>query len=157
VTISCNHRHLEVRCTSDLLKTRSSLLNTNQKPQPTEIATLMMRVQPHSLVSRERIIVQTMGTLAICTYLAMPTTAFGADAANGKRLAERWCTSCHIVSSTQREGSTQAPPFSEIAKKQQVNASGLALFLLAPHPKMPDMNLTRLEAADLSAYIVNLK
>ena len=29
----------------------------------------------------------------------------------------------------------------------------LALFLLSPHPKMPDMNLSRNEAADLAAYI----
>ena len=28
-------------------------------------------------------------------------------------------------------------------------------YLLMPHPKMPDMNLTRNEAADLAAYIVS--
>jgi hypothetical protein len=27
-----------------------------------------------------------------------------------------------------------------------------ALFLLNPHPRMPDMNLSRSEAADLAAY-----
>ena len=29
----------------------------------------------------------------------------------------------------------------------------LALFLLEPHPKMPNMNLSRNEANDLAAYI----
>jgi hypothetical protein len=33
----------------------------------------------------------------------------------------------------------------------------LALFLLLPHPKMPDMSLSRSEAADLAAYIVSFK
>ena len=32
-------------------------------------------------------------------------------------------------------------------------AAKLALFLLAPHPRMPDMSLSRSEAADLAAYI----
>jgi hypothetical protein len=32
----------------------------------------------------------------------------------------------------------------------------LAFFLLDPHPKMPDMALTRAEAADLAAYISSL-
>jgi hypothetical protein len=38
-----------------------------------------------------------------------------------------------------------------------LDASKIALFLLNPHPKMPDMSLTRDEAADLAAYIVTLK
>jgi hypothetical protein len=30
------------------------------------------------------------------------------------------------------------------------------MFLLDPHPKMPDMSLTRTEAGDLAAYIASL-
>jgi hypothetical protein len=33
----------------------------------------------------------------------------------------------------------------------------LAFFLLDPHPKMPDMALSRREADDLAAYIEGLK
>jgi hypothetical protein len=33
----------------------------------------------------------------------------------------------------------------------------LAYFLLSPHPRMPDMNLSRSEAADLAAYIARQK
>jgi hypothetical protein len=36
-----------------------------------------------------------------------------------------------------------APPFSAVASKPDLNASTLALFLLHPHPKMPDMGLSR--------------
>jgi hypothetical protein len=36
----------------------------------------------------------------------------------------------------------------------RIDASRLALFLLLPHPKMPDMHRSRSEAADLAAYIV---
>jgi len=91
------------------------------------------------------------------TVLAAPASAWAADAANGKRLAERWCVTCHIVSNQQKSGTTQAPPFSEIAKRPHIDAPMVAFFLMNPHPRMPDMNLSRTEAADLAAYIVSLK
>lgn len=79
--------------------------------------------------------------------------ADAADAENGKRIAERWCIACHAVSGKQKSISTDAPPFSSIASKPAFNASALALFLLDPHPKMPDIGLSRDAAADLAAYI----
>jgi hypothetical protein len=37
------------------------------------------------------------------------------------------------------------------------DAAKIAAFLLEPHPKMPNMSLSRTEAADLAAYIATLK
>jgi hypothetical protein len=51
----------------------------------------------------------------------------------------------------------QAPPFPVIAKKPGFDAARIALFLLDPHPKMPDMGLSRKEVTDLAAYIATLK
>jgi mono/diheme cytochrome c family protein len=86
------------------------------------------------------------------------TPAFAADPTNGRRLAERWCEACHVVTPTQvRAATDQAPPFATIAKTPDFDAAKIALFLLDPHPKMPDMALSRSEAADLAAYIVSLK
>ncbi len=99
----------------------------------------------------------TVALLSLTIFAGLPGAASAADAANGKRLAERWCASCHIVEPTQTQGSTQAPPFSEVAKKPHMDAQMIALFLLNPHPKMPDMNLTRIEASDIAAYIASLK
>lgn len=83
--------------------------------------------------------------------LAAP--AFAADAGQGEVLAKRWCAACHLVAAGQTRGSTQAPPFSEIASRPGFDAAQLALYLLLPHPRMPDMSLSRAEAADLAAYI----
>jgi mono/diheme cytochrome c family protein len=80
--------------------------------------------------------------------------AFAADADNGLRLAQRWCATCHIVSSTQSKGVDTAPSFASIAKRADFGADKLAFFLLDPHPKMPNMALSRSEAQDLAAYIV---
>jgi hypothetical protein len=58
----------------------------------------------------------------------------------------------------QRQSTTdQAPTFASIAKTPGFDAARIALFLLDPHPKMPDMELSRAEAGDLSAYIATLK
>ena len=94
-------------------------------------------------------------TIGLSMFLAAASTtsAFAADARNGETLAKRWCATCHIVASDQQRGSTQSPPFSVIANKPDFNETTLAYFLLTPHPRMPDMNLSRNEAADLAAYI----
>ena len=95
------------------------------------------------------------GLLLLIAVIALPRVAVAADAANGEKLAKRWCAACHVVASDQRHGNTQVAPFSAIAKVPGFDAGMLALYLLTPHPKMPDMNLTRNEAADLAAYIVS--
>jgi mono/diheme cytochrome c family protein len=84
------------------------------------------------------------------------TSALAADAENGMQIARRWCASCHVVTPNQRTAS-EAPPFAAIAKRPDFDASKVAFFLLNPHPKMPDMSLTRNEATDLAAYIASLK
>ena len=96
----------------------------------------------------------------IVTAVLAITPAFGADPENGQRLAHRWCEACHVVvvSAAQRRSTTdQAPPFASIAKTPGFDAAKIALFLLDPHPKMPDMGLSRKEAEDLAAYIATLK
>jgi mono/diheme cytochrome c family protein len=85
--------------------------------------------------------------------VASPQCSVAANARKGETLAQRWCASCHIISSDQIQGTTQAPPFSAIAGKTDFNETMLAYFLLTPHPRMPDISLSRSEAEDLAAYI----
>lgn len=87
----------------------------------------------------------------------LPQSGIAADAYNGAGLAHRWCEACHVVAATQTRTSTDgAPPFATVAAQTNFDAAKIALFLLDPHPKMPDMSLTRTEAADLAAYIGSL-
>lgn len=83
--------------------------------------------------------------------------ALSADASHGRQLARRWCISCHVVAPNQRQSTTEAPPFATIARRPDFDAKNLTMFLLNPHPKMPNMSLTRVEAADLVAYIGSLR
>jgi mono/diheme cytochrome c family protein len=80
-----------------------------------------------------------------------------ADARHGFALATRWCASCHLVAPDQKTASADVPPFATIANSPNFNARALAYFLLDPHPKMPDMGLSRQAASDIAAYIETLK
>jgi mono/diheme cytochrome c family protein len=95
-----------------------------------------------------------LAALALLPALARPAPA--ADAVHGEQLARRWCASCHIVASDQTRGADNAPPFATIAKRPGFDADKIARFLMNPHPKMPDMHLSRNEARDLGAYIASL-
>jgi mono/diheme cytochrome c family protein len=99
----------------------------------------------------------TMLAFLIAAAVLDSSAGFAADAIHGRQLARRWCISCHLVVSNQRQATTDAPPFATIANRPDFNANRLATFLLDPHPKMPNMSLTRTEAADLAAYIGSLK
>ncbi|WP_246738719.1 cytochrome c [Bradyrhizobium sp. CCBAU 051011] len=85
------------------------------------------------------------------------STAMAADADHGAELANRWCASCHVVGSEQKQASADVPPFSAIAQKSDFSAEKLAFFLLEPHPKMPNFPLSRNEAGDIAAYIGSLR
>jgi mono/diheme cytochrome c family protein len=96
------------------------------------------------------------GLLAILAGVAMADAARAADAYNGGQIARRWCEPCHVVAGDQRGTTGEAPPFASIATRPGFDAGQLAVFLLDPHPKMPNMSLTRIEAGDLAAYIASL-
>ena len=91
--------------------------------------------------------------VSAATWLALASPSVAADASQGEQLARRWCASCHVVAGDQRQATQEAPPFATIARTPGFDANRLAFFLLNPHPKMPDMSLTRSEAGDLAAYI----
>jgi mono/diheme cytochrome c family protein len=106
------------------------------------------------LKARDRILCK----LLICAFgVIFGSTAYAADADNGKTLANRWCSSCHVVQRDQKLATDQAPPFASLAKMPDFNANRLASLLLKPHPNMPTLSLSRAEIADIAEYIATLK
>jgi mono/diheme cytochrome c family protein len=85
------------------------------------------------------------------------TASLAADAENGKALANRWCSSCHLVDRDQKRATDQAPPFASIAKMPDFDANKLAFLLLKPHPNMPILSLGRTEIANIADYIATFK
>ena len=83
--------------------------------------------------------------------------SIAADVNHGREVARRWCVSCHLVDANQPQTMTEAPPFATIAQKPDFEVNRLTAFLLEPYPRMPNMSLTRAEAADTAAYIGSLR
>ena len=77
-----------------------------------------------------------------------------ADAGQGEQIARRWCAACHVVANDQKQANADVASFAAAAR-HKTNAE-LAAFLTDPHPKMPDMSLTREEIADIVAYMRSL-
>jgi len=96
------------------------------------------------------------GALAFLMLMALPHSSFAADAAKGEIIAKRWCAACQLVASDQTRANSDAPSFASVAHEIK-SSKALTTFLTDPHPKMPDMNLTRDEIADIVAYIGTLK
>jgi cytochrome c len=79
------------------------------------------------------------------------------DIAAGRRLADTWCSSCHVVGAgAERGASNGAPTFPAIAQMKSTTPMALRVFLQTPHSRMPDLHLSRSDIDDLSAYIVSL-
>ena len=98
------------------------------------------------------------GMLLIAVMIGLTLSpAMGANADHGAELAKRWCASCHVVSSDQKQASADVPPFAALAQRSDFGAEKLAFFLLEPHPKMPNYPLSRNEAGDIAAYIGSLR
>lgn len=88
-------------------------------------------------------------------FASLSSSASAADAKRGKTIATRWCAACHVVTSDQKSASADVPSFADIAKRR-TDTKALANFLVDPHPKMPDMHLSRGEIDDIVAYIRSL-
>ena len=93
------------------------------------------------------------GSLLIASLVSV---AHAADADHGETLARRWCAACHIVAPDQRSGADNAPSFVSVARRPDFSPAKLSSFLRDPHPKMPNMELSRGEADDIAAYIAGL-
>jgi mono/diheme cytochrome c family protein len=83
--------------------------------------------------------------------LAAGSACAAGDAEAGHKLAQLWCTSCHIVDNSP-QGADTAPPFPTIAQRHH-DRSWIRAWITAPHPPMPNFNLSRQQIDDIVAYL----
>jgi cytochrome c len=80
------------------------------------------------------------------------------DAKRGQELAERVCSTCHVVSSgSTSTANPDVPTFAAIARRPDNTPERLAGRIIVPHPPMPNIQLTVAETRDIIAYIMSLK
>lgn len=85
---------------------------------------------------------------------AAPPPSYAQNVKDGQALAERLCRSCHVVGN-QPASTAEAgiPSFKAIANKPGQTAAHIRGVLIAPHPPMPDVQLSRAEMDRLIAFI----
>jgi len=80
------------------------------------------------------------------------------DPAAGRRLAERWCSGCHVIGpGASGPASDAVPTFPAVARMGSTTEMSLRAFLQTPHPRMPNFQLSRQETDDVVAYILSLR
>jgi mono/diheme cytochrome c family protein len=100
---------------------------------------------------------------ALSPLLLMPFALAGVtsqpDPVQGKDLAEKLCTNCHLVGSAQQQHPANAdvPSFHEIANREGQTAGAITARIMLPKHPMPTIPLTKTELADLAAYILGLR
>jgi mono/diheme cytochrome c family protein len=97
----------------------------------------------------------TLVAAVFCLSAISPAAAAG-DAQAGHDLAQRWCTSCHIIDRS-GHGPDTGPPFPTIVLKNKEDRSSVRAWLADPHPPMPNFNLSQPQIDDLAAYLDSLK
>ncbi len=97
----------------------------------------------------------------VALTLAAVAPASAQDAGDpdaGQKIAQTWCINCHVVGPGQTQGSSNgAPPFTAIAAQKAMTPMALSAFLQTPHHRMPDLQLSRAQIDDVSAYIFSLR
>ncbi len=96
-------------------------------------------------------------TAAVALAISAPIAAaqdVRGNAANGRHLAEHWCSSCHALHSPGRPG---VASFVQVARLPSTTALSLRAFLYTSHANMPNIQLSSADADDLIAFILSLK
>ena len=77
----------------------------------------------------------------------------------GAMIAERLCSSCHVIGSAPGGGIANAgvPTFRGIANRPEQTAERIRNVLIMPHSPMPDVRLSNPEIDRLIAYVDSLR
>jgi mono/diheme cytochrome c family protein len=97
--------------------------------------------------------------LPLFASLAFAGVTSQPDPVQGKILAEKLCTNCHLVGSAQQQQPANAdvPSFQEIADREGQTAGAITARIMLPKHPMPQIPLTKAELTDLAAYILSLR
>lgn len=92
---------------------------------------------------------------SLWSLFSVSVASAAGDARSGHDLARQWCSGCHLVDQSGQARDT-APPFTAIARRHAADRSWLRAWLVAPHPPMPNFNLSRQQIDDVVAYLESL-
>ena len=103
-------------------------------------------------------IVMLVGILAASACAANAQDPSGSSEA-GRVYAREVCAPCHAFNAEQASQRmiTVAPDFQTIANTSGMTVTALRAFLQTPHPKMPNLILSREQSANVTAFVLSLR
>jgi mono/diheme cytochrome c family protein len=104
----------------------------------------------------ESVISRLLGAMLALGTTVGPAAAESGDSAAGHRLAQQFCSSCHIVGS-ERAGSDVAPPFRAIAADPEKTFTEIHAWHGPMHPVISNLALSATQIADINAYLDSLR
>ena len=92
-------------------------------------------------------------------FLVRMRAAGGAETSvsEGRRLAQAWCETCHIIGPHVLEMQAEPPSFQTVANQPGITTLALKVFLRTSHQEMPNLIITPEQADALASYILSLK
>ena len=93
-------------------------------------------------------------SIGLVTAIAIGPAHAAGDAARGRTVAETWCLPCH-ASGSRGPTSDTAPSFGWLVENRTPQA--IVGFLVEPHGRMPNIQLSRVQIDDIVAYIESMK
>jgi mono/diheme cytochrome c family protein len=79
------------------------------------------------------------------------------DAASGREIATKVCSSCHRVLPMTLADKADPPSFQSVADLPSTTGISLNAFLHSNHRNMPNFTISSAQSNDLIAYILSLK
>jgi mono/diheme cytochrome c family protein len=93
--------------------------------------------------------------LLLVTLSSAGVPAYAGDPVEGRRIAERWCSSCHVAPGG-GGGTDAVPTLESIARDPSHDSGWLRQWLNDPHPPMPNIHLSHSEIENVVAYLQTL-
>jgi mono/diheme cytochrome c family protein len=102
-----------------------------------------------------RVALATVGLALVGPVWTVDAQPVPNTAAAGKQLAQQYCVSCHIITSSGTGGWTDAPRFDAIANR--LSAEQISAFVQKPHMNMLNDQRPKAEADAIATYILSLR
>ncbi|HVZ10230.1 c-type cytochrome [Rhodopila sp.] len=96
--------------------------------------------------------------LGVAGMLAAGTSiAAAAGDPRGQKLAEQYCTRCHVIDQSGKAGWTNAPSFMSLANRPGTTMQSLEKVIGQPHMDMVNLPRPPAETQAIAAYIMSLR
>lgn len=110
-------------------------------------------------MKRTLFVLALAGVLGACAHEGGAATERAPSVAEGQRLAEINCASCHAIGASGESRHPMAPPFRTLSQNYRVNQleEAFAEGVLVGHPDMPEFQLAPEQIDDLLSYIESVQ